>query len=81
MAAACMHCAASDTVCAQVDEALRMNTSDNVSVITVCLTDHAPPKRTYSGRQMNVTRTLSIDGLNRLGSALMTAEESAGVQL
>ncbi len=66
----------------QVDEALRMNTSDNVSVITVCLTEAAPPKRTYSGRVSSVQRTLSTDGLNRLGSALMTADESVStVQL
>ncbi len=62
---------------AQVDEALRMNTSDNVSVITVCLTEAAPPKRSYSGRQSNVQRTMSQEGLSRLGSALMTADESA----
>ncbi|KAL0043145.1 hypothetical protein WJX79_010487 [Trebouxia sp. C0005] len=65
-------------LCSQqlVDEALRMNTSDNVSVITVCLTEAAPPKRTYSGRQSNVQRTMSQEGLSRLGSALMTADES-----
>ena len=61
---------------AQVDEALRMNTSDNVSVITVCFTEAAPPKRTYSVRQSNVPRTMSQEGLSRLGSALMTADES-----
>lgn len=60
----------------QVAEALRMNTSDNVSVITICLTEAAPPKRSYSGRPSNVQRTLSQDGLSRLGSALMTADES-----
>lgn len=65
-------------LCSQqlVAEALRMNTSDNVSVITICLTEAAPPKRSYSGRPSNVQRTLSQDGLSRLGSALMTADES-----
>ena len=66
----------------QVDEARRMNTSDNVSVITVCLTEAPPPKRTYSGRQSSVQRTMSQEGLSRLGSALMTADESVtAVQL
>ena len=59
----------------QIDEAMKMNTTDNVSVITICLTAAAPPRRTFSGH-LSVQRTLSQDGLNRLGSALMTADES-----
>ena len=60
----------------QVDEALNMNTSDNVSVITVCLTAAAPPQRSYSGRLGSVQRAVSQEGLNRLESALSIAEES-----
>ena len=55
----------------QVDEALKMNTSDNVSVITICLTTEAPPKRVF--HQSSVTRTLSTNGLTRLGSAILDA--------
>lgn len=59
----------------QVDEAMKMNTTDNVSVITICLTAAAPPKRTFSGH-VSVQRTLSHEGLNRLGSAIMSADDS-----
>ena len=59
----------------QVDEALKMNTSDNVSVITICLTIDAPPKRVFN--QSSVTRTLSTNGLFRLGSAILEADEGA----
>lgn len=56
----------------QVDEAMKMNTSDNVSVITICLTNDAPPKRVFS-RQGSVTRTLSTNGITRLSSAILDA--------
>ena len=55
----------------QVDEAMKMNTSDNVSLITICLTSDAPPKRVF--RQAGVTRTLSTNGITRLGSAILDA--------
>ena len=61
----------------QVNEAMKKNTSDNVSVITICLTTDAPPQRVF--RQAGVTRTLSTNGLTRLGSAIMdvTRDETA----
>ena len=59
----------------QVNESLKLHTSDNVSVITVCLTEHAPPARTFSGR-LSVQRSISQDGLSRIGSALMDVNES-----
>lgn len=60
-------------LCSQqlVDEAMKMNTSDNVSVITICLTNDAPPKRVF--RQGSVTRTLSTNGITRLSSAIFDA--------
>lgn len=59
----------------QIDEAMKLNTTDNVSVITICLTAAAPPRRTFSGH-LSVQRTMSQESLNRLGSALMTADDS-----
>ena len=52
----------------QIDEALRMHTSDNVSVVTVCFSGKPPPPRRTRGG--GVSRTVSKDGLNMLSEAL-----------
>lgn len=50
-----------------VQEALRMHTSDNVTVIAVCFGGEPPPARTYTAP---FQRNISRDGLNRLASFL-----------
>lgn len=53
----------------QVDTSLEMHASDNVTVMVVCLTREAPPKREV-GSKDKVGRSLSQDSLDALQSIL-----------
>lgn len=57
--------------CAQelVDEALRMHTSDNVTVICCCFGED-PPKRRVYGQAGRFSRSVSRDALTAVAAAL-----------
>ena len=60
----------------QVEEALRLHTADNISVITICFGDDPPPRRTFGGRPHGMPgRSLSMQGLGTLSTALSSALE------
>lgn len=60
----------------QVEEALRLHTADNISVITICFGDEPPPRRTFGGRPHGMPgRSLSQQGLGTLSTALSSALE------
>jgi hypothetical protein len=64
--------------CAQelVDEALRMHSSDNVTVICCCFGEERPKRRVYgSGR---FSRSVSQQGLGVVAAALQDQQEAAG---
>lgn len=53
----------------QVDTSLNMHASDNVTVLVVCLTLEAPPRREFGNRD-KVRRSFSQNGLDTLKSLL-----------
>lgn len=57
-----------------VSEALRRNTTDNVSVITVCFSEFPPPKRDFSraGSKSRLFRSVSAEGLATLKQSLQS---------
>ena len=60
----------------QVEEALRLHTADNISVITICFGDEPPPRRIFGGRPHGMPgRSLSQQGLGTLSTALSSALE------
>jgi protein phosphatase 2C family protein 2/3 len=51
-------------------EALRRNSSDNVSVVCVCLTEQMPEKETFIRKAPSLLRSLSIDALSMVSKAM-----------
>lgn len=60
--------------CLQVETSLHMHATDNVTVIVVCLTAEAPPKREY-GSKDKVRRSFSQNSLDTLKSLLEDAQK------
>lgn len=64
-----------------VMEALRRDSSDNVSVIVVCFSDDPPPDRVQEKRTAprlgSFARTISSEGLSELQKALRSDDEAA----
>ena len=58
----------------QVDFSMENNVSDNVTVMVVCLTPEAPPKRATNG---DLKRSVSENGFSTLKNALQAANSKA----